>query len=160
MCSYVRVAERRISTYVSGRLLVGPVRISVQVPCGAGVALQRSTSMQQVRKLVSKKELKTVHGVFPYSFAHIARAPGESRHVSRNGYSWAPAGSHGSRTRWRTGSLHGPEQHKRSLPPRSRAPAVQRRGSSFSYPLFTQNDQLLSSRQRNQTIGRSLRELS
>ena len=28
--------------------------------------------MQQVRKLVSKKELKTVHGI-PYSFAHIAR---------------------------------------------------------------------------------------
>jgi prophage regulatory protein len=29
-------------------------------------------SMTQVRKLVSKKELKTVHGI-PYSFAHIAR---------------------------------------------------------------------------------------
>jgi prophage regulatory protein len=29
-------------------------------------------SMQQVRKLVSKKELKTIHGI-PYSFAHIAR---------------------------------------------------------------------------------------
>ena len=28
--------------------------------------------MQQVRKLVSKKELKTVLGI-PYSFAHIAR---------------------------------------------------------------------------------------
>jgi prophage regulatory protein len=28
--------------------------------------------MQQVRKLISKKELKTVHGI-PYSFAHIAR---------------------------------------------------------------------------------------
>ena len=28
--------------------------------------------MQQVRKLVSKKELKTIHGI-PYSFAHIAR---------------------------------------------------------------------------------------
>ena len=28
--------------------------------------------MQQVRKLVSKKELKTVHGI-PYSSAHIAR---------------------------------------------------------------------------------------
>ena len=28
--------------------------------------------MTQVRKLVSKKELKTVHGI-PYSFAHIAR---------------------------------------------------------------------------------------
>ncbi len=72
MCSYAHVAESCISTYVLARLLVGPVRISVQVPCGAGVALQRSTSMQQVRKLVSKKELKTVHGI-PYSFAHIAR---------------------------------------------------------------------------------------
>jgi prophage regulatory protein len=29
-------------------------------------------SMTQVRRLVSKKELKTVHGI-PYSFAHIAR---------------------------------------------------------------------------------------
>ena len=28
--------------------------------------------MTQVRKLVSKKELKTIHGI-PYSFAHIAR---------------------------------------------------------------------------------------
>lgn len=72
MCSYMHVADFTISTYVPPRLLVGPVRISVQVPCGAGVALQRSTSMQQVRKLVSKKELKTVHGI-PYSFAHIAR---------------------------------------------------------------------------------------
>jgi prophage regulatory protein len=72
MCSHVHIAESGISTYVPPRLLVGPVRISVQVPCGAGVALQRSTSMQQVRKLVSKKELKTVHGI-PYSFAHIAR---------------------------------------------------------------------------------------
>jgi prophage regulatory protein len=29
-------------------------------------------SMTKVRKLVSKKELRTVHGI-PYSFAHIAR---------------------------------------------------------------------------------------
>jgi prophage regulatory protein len=29
-------------------------------------------SMTQVRRLVSKKELKTLHGI-PYSFAHIAR---------------------------------------------------------------------------------------
>jgi prophage regulatory protein len=29
-------------------------------------------SMTQVRKLVSKKELKTIHGI-PYSFARIAR---------------------------------------------------------------------------------------
>ena len=28
--------------------------------------------MTQVRRLVSKKELKTIHGI-PYSFAHIAR---------------------------------------------------------------------------------------
>ena len=28
--------------------------------------------MQQVKKLVSKKELKSVHGI-PYCFAHIAR---------------------------------------------------------------------------------------
>ena len=72
MCNHVWVAWLHISTYVPSRLLVGPVRIRVQVPCGAGVALQRSTSMQQVRKLVSKKELKTVHGI-PYSLAHIAR---------------------------------------------------------------------------------------
>ena len=29
-------------------------------------------SMTKVRKLVSKKELRTIHGI-PYSFAHIAR---------------------------------------------------------------------------------------
>ena len=72
MCNHVRVAKHDISTYVLARLLVGPVHIRVQVPCGAGVALRRSTSMQQVRKLVSKKELKTVHGI-PYCPAHIAR---------------------------------------------------------------------------------------
>ena len=35
-------------------------------------ALHMEMSMTQVRKLVSKKELKTIHGI-PYSFAHIAR---------------------------------------------------------------------------------------
>ena len=34
--------------------------------------LRMEMSMTQVRRLVSKKELKTVHGI-PYSFAHIAR---------------------------------------------------------------------------------------
>ena len=72
MSAYVQVAKSRISIYVSSRLLVGPVRISVQVPAAPASLFKRSTSMQQVRKLVSKKELKTVHGI-PYSFAHIAR---------------------------------------------------------------------------------------
>ena len=98
-------------------------------PCGAGVALQRSTSMQQVRKLVSKKELKTVHGI-PYSFAHIARLEKAGRFP--NGYSWAPAGSHGSRTRWKTGRLHAPEQHKRSLPPRSKGPGSTQAPTRFT----------------------------
>jgi prophage regulatory protein len=47
-------------------------------PCPlAGINQWASTllmemSMTKVRRLVSKKELKTVHGI-PYSFAHIAR---------------------------------------------------------------------------------------
>ena len=64
MCTYVRVALFCISLYV--------------FPCPlAGFNQWASTlltemSMTQVRKLVSKKELKTIHGI-PYSFAHIAR---------------------------------------------------------------------------------------
>ena len=48
------------------------------LPCPlAGINQWASTllmemSMTKVRKLVSKKELRTVHGI-PYSFAHIAR---------------------------------------------------------------------------------------
>jgi prophage regulatory protein len=38
--------------------------------------------MQQVRKLVSKKELKTVLGI-PYSFAHIARLEAAGRFPRR-----------------------------------------------------------------------------
>jgi hypothetical protein len=38
--------------------------------------------MQQVRKLVSKKELKSIHGI-PYSFAHIAR---KERTASNGGH--------------------------------------------------------------------------
>ena len=34
--------------------------------------------MQQVRKLVSKKELKSVYGI-PYCFAHIARLEGDGK---------------------------------------------------------------------------------
>ena len=44
----------------------------MQDPGGVGAASYRSTSMLQVRKLVSKKELKSVYGI-PYCFAHIAR---------------------------------------------------------------------------------------
>ena len=64
MCTYVHVEPLSICFYVS--------------PCPlAGINQWASTllmemSMQQVRKLVSKKELKTIHGI-PYSFAHIAR---------------------------------------------------------------------------------------
>ena len=68
LCARCSVAHLVLCSH---RLLVGPVRIRVQVPA-APASLFRSTSMQQVRKLVSKKELKTVHGI-PYSFAHIAR---------------------------------------------------------------------------------------
>lgn len=38
--------------------------------------------MQQVRKLVSKKELKTVLGI-PYSFAHIARLEADGKFPRR-----------------------------------------------------------------------------
>ena len=34
--------------------------------------------MQQVRKLVSKRELKSIHGI-PYCFAHIARLEGDGK---------------------------------------------------------------------------------
>jgi prophage regulatory protein len=64
MCSYVQVETRTIFAYV--------------FPCPlAGINQWASTllmemSMTKVRKLVSKKELRTVHGI-PYSPAHIAR---------------------------------------------------------------------------------------
>jgi len=38
--------------------------------------------MQQVRKLVSKKELKSVYGI-PYCFAHIARLEKASQFPTR-----------------------------------------------------------------------------
>jgi prophage regulatory protein len=72
MCSHVHVEKACIFIYVLARLLVGPVHSRVQAPLRRRRRSSRSTSMQQVRKLVSKKELKTVHGI-PYSFAHIAR---------------------------------------------------------------------------------------
>jgi prophage regulatory protein len=64
MCNYVHVVPDAIWLYV--------------LPCPlAGINQWASTllmemSMTKVRKLVSKKELRTVHGI-PYSFAHIAR---------------------------------------------------------------------------------------
>jgi prophage regulatory protein len=39
---------------------------------GVDVLLNWRMSMTNVRKLVSKKELKSIYGI-PYSFAHIAR---------------------------------------------------------------------------------------
>ena len=64
MCSYMIVEACGIFPYV------------LQCPL-AGINQWASTllmekSMTKVRKLVSKKELRTVHGI-PYSFAHIAR---------------------------------------------------------------------------------------
>ena len=64
MRSYVRVEGGTISLYAA--------------PCPlAGINQWASTllmemSMTKVRKLVSKKELRSIHGI-PYSFAHIAR---------------------------------------------------------------------------------------
>ena len=64
MFNYVHVEPNSIFSYAS--------------PCPlAGINQWASTllmemSMTKVRKLVSKKELRTVHGI-PYSFAHIAR---------------------------------------------------------------------------------------
>ena len=64
MCCYVHVEACTIYSYV------------LQCPL-AGINQWASTllmemSMTKVRRLVSKKELRTVHGI-PYSFAHIAR---------------------------------------------------------------------------------------
>ena len=72
MCSYVHIECSRKRRYIPSCPLVGPIRIRVWVPGGVDAASNRSTSMQQVRKLVSKKELKSVYGI-PYCFAHIAR---------------------------------------------------------------------------------------
>ena len=64
MCGYVHIAPGDICRYA--------------FPCPlAGINQWASTllmemSMTKVRRLVSKKELKTVHGI-PYCFAHIAR---------------------------------------------------------------------------------------
>jgi len=72
MHSYVQVEKSTICAYALRCLLVGPVRIRVQVPLQRRRCSLRSTSMQQVKKLVSKKELKSIYGI-PYCFAHIAR---------------------------------------------------------------------------------------
>jgi len=82
MRSYVLVESSRIWLYVSPCLLVGPVRIRVQVPLQRRRCSSRSTSMQQVRKLVSKKELKSIYGI-PYCFAHIARLEAAGRFPKR-----------------------------------------------------------------------------
>ena len=64
MCSYVHVELNRTPRYIPTRPLAG-------INQWASTLLMEM-SMQQVRKLVSKKELKTIHGI-PYSFTHIAR---------------------------------------------------------------------------------------
>ena len=64
MYAYVHVGSVEISSYVPSRPLAG-------INQWASTLLMEML-MQQVRKLVSKKELKTIHGI-PYSFAHIAR---------------------------------------------------------------------------------------
>src|SRR6266852_2472972 len=66
MCTYVHVETFRILPYVCPCPLVGSTGERHDAPILGDVV------MQQVRKLVSKKELKSVHGI-PYSFAHIAR---------------------------------------------------------------------------------------
>ena len=64
MCTYVQVERLPICFYIPSCPLAG-------INQWASTLLMEM-SMQQVRKLVSKKELKTIHGI-PYSFAHIAR---------------------------------------------------------------------------------------
>ena len=56
---------------------MNPAQSTVCKQALAGINQWASTllmemSMTKVRRLVSKKELRTVHGI-PYSFAHIAR---------------------------------------------------------------------------------------
>ena len=64
MCTYVYVERFPICFYISSCPLAGINQWAS--------TLLTEMSMTQVRKLVSKKELKTIHGI-PYSFAHIAR---------------------------------------------------------------------------------------
>jgi prophage regulatory protein len=64
MCAYVHVERVPISAYVRPCPLAGFNQWAS--------TLLMEMSMTQVRKLVSKKELRSVHGI-PYSFAHIAR---------------------------------------------------------------------------------------
>ena len=64
MCSYVHVEANAILSYVRCCPLAG-------INQWASTLLMEM-SMTKVRRLVSKKELRTVHGI-PYSFAHIAR---------------------------------------------------------------------------------------
>src|SRR6516225_8243216 len=49
---------------------------------GVDALLNRRLSMSNVRKLVSKKELKSIYGI-PYSFAHIARLEAAGQFPSR-----------------------------------------------------------------------------
>src|ERR1700680_3647472 len=64
MSTHVQIVTDRIFTYVPPCPLAGFNQWAS--------TLLTEMSMTQVRKLVSKKELKTIHGI-PYSFAHIAR---------------------------------------------------------------------------------------
>ena len=64
MCIYVHVERALISAYDHRCPLAGFNQWAS--------TLLTEMSMTQVRKLVSKKELRSVHGI-PYSFAHIAR---------------------------------------------------------------------------------------
>jgi prophage regulatory protein len=64
MCSYVHVAADTIFPYVASCPLAG-------INQWASTLLMEM-SMTKVRRLVSKKELRTVHGI-PYCPAHIAR---------------------------------------------------------------------------------------
>ena len=64
MCMYVHVESNAILFYVPRCPLAGFNQWAS--------TLLMEMSMTKVRKLVSKKELKTVHGI-PYSSPHIAR---------------------------------------------------------------------------------------
>jgi hypothetical protein len=72
-------------------------------PAASTLLLKWSRSMTSVRKLVSKKELKSIYGI-PYSFAHVARL--EAARDLPSGYVSAGVGSPGTPTKWRSGSLH------------------------------------------------------
>ena len=89
MRSYAQVVRSRKCTYDRIRLLVGPCAHPRPGPLAASALLfHRSTSMQQVRKLVSKKELKSIYGI-PYCFAHIARLEAAGLSIPHAGTAWS-----------------------------------------------------------------------